>query len=107
MSVLNGPISRIMSIVGCSINRIKNRRDHVHVLVLYGLGIDTVNQSFFVPTEKVVELQEHIMRVQDKKKITVKQLQSLAGSPRHCQLEGLFPVVCMVSCLVHLSSIIL
>lgn len=68
MSVFNGPISRIMPIVGCSINRIKNRGDHVHVLVLYGLGVDTVNQSFFVPTEKVVELQEHIMRVQDKKK---------------------------------------
>lgn len=43
-------------------------------LSFLGLGID------FVPSDKVVELQEHIMELQDKKTITLKQLQSLAGS---------------------------
>lgn len=48
-------------------------------LSFLGLGIDTVQQSIFVPSDRVVELQEHIMEVQDKKKITLKQLRSLAG----------------------------
>lgn len=37
-------------------------------LSFLGLGIDTVNQSICVPSDKVVELQEHIMEIQDKNK---------------------------------------
>ena len=40
-------------------------------LSFLGLGIDTVKQSIFVPSDKVVELQEHIMELQDKKTITL------------------------------------
>lgn len=84
-----------MSIAGVPLSKEKTEGQS-SCLSFLGLDIDTVNQSIFVPSDKVVELQEHIMEVQDKKKTT---LQSLAGSLAFitsCQLEGLFHVVCMV-----------
>lgn len=80
-----------------------------------GLGIDTVKQSIFVPSDKVVELHEHIMEVQDKKKITLKQLQSLsgslafitealpAGSAFSCRLYGLMSGASKPNHLIRLS----
>lgn len=65
-----------MSIAGCSFTK-RKKQGQSSCFSFLGLGKDTVNQSIFVPPDKVVELQEHIMEIQDKKKTT---LQSLAGS---------------------------
>lgn len=45
-----------------------------------GLGIDTVSRTIFVPKNKVTELLEKINDALSCKKVTVKKLQSLAGS---------------------------
>ena len=49
-------------------------------IVFLVLGIDTVNQSIFIPRDKVECLQSQIPEIQGKSKITLRQLQSLAGS---------------------------
>lgn len=45
-----------------------------------GLGIDTVSRTIFIPKNKVTELLEKINDALSCKKVTVKHLQSLAGS---------------------------
>lgn len=45
-----------------------------------GLGIDTVSRTIFIPENKVTELLEKINIALSCKKVTVKKLQSLAGS---------------------------
>lgn len=49
-------------------------------IVFLGLGLDSVSTSIFIPKEKVEALKKDILQIQGKSKVTLKQLQSLAGS---------------------------
>lgn len=49
-------------------------------IVFLGLGLDLVSSSIFIPKEKVEALKKDILQIQGKSKVTLKQLQSLAGS---------------------------
>ena len=68
-------------------------------LVFLGFGIDSVNQSIFIPKDKVEGLQSQILEIQGKSKITLRQLQSLAGSLAY--ISKVLPVGRAFSCRLH------
>ena len=49
-------------------------------LSFLGLGIDTINQTIFIPPDKCDELQQTLYSLFPRKKVTLKELQCLCGS---------------------------
>lgn len=53
-------------------------------LVYLGLEIDTINMSIRIPVEKLQQLKAQLLSLLDKRKVTLKELQSLTGLLNFC-----------------------
>ena len=65
----------ICTSLGVPLSEEKTEGPEIYIVFL-GLGNDTVNQSIFIPRDKVEDLQSQILEIQGKSKITLRQLQS-------------------------------
>lgn len=54
------------------------------IIIFLGLVINTINMTVSIPDEKLVELRRLLESFLDKKKVTLKMLQSLVGSLNFC-----------------------
>ena len=77
-------------------------------LIYLGLGIDTEEFKIYIPEEKICKLKIQLNHALTRSKITLKELQSLAGSLAFCSkaLQGPLIENLMVLCLGSRNLII-
>jgi hypothetical protein len=68
----------------------EKREGPVRNSVFLGLKIDSIEQTFTIPQEKLVEIRVKISTVLQMKKVTLKQLQSRIGS-LNCACRAIAP----------------
>ena len=72
-----------MCFTGCSIGGQKEEGP-VTKLICLGLGIDTEEYKIYIPEERICKLKLQLNHALTRNKITLKELQSLAGSLAFC-----------------------
>ena len=72
-----------MGFTGCSIDG-RKEEGPVTKLICLGLGIDTEEYKIYIPEERICKLKLQLNHALTRNKITLKELQSLAGSLVFC-----------------------